>query len=153
MKGKKTLFSKGFFISVIQWLFVWGFMLYQQYFNYLFLTVLGCEKARKHICVTDRHDMTLAVKVALNPKTTNHLTVLKQSIILTLGGQCYSHNPYQQGESLGVIQTPDCILKDYVGINPCCAFQISSCFCSQCRSWLDFTIICSLIKIIFDLLC
>ena len=23
-----------------------------------------CEKARKHICVTDRHDMTLAVKVA-----------------------------------------------------------------------------------------
>ena len=30
-----------------------------------------CEKARKHICVTDRHDMTLAVKVALNPNTTN----------------------------------------------------------------------------------
>ena len=26
-----------------------------------------CEKARKHICVTDRHDMTSAVKVALNP--------------------------------------------------------------------------------------
>ena len=23
-------------------------------------------------CVTDRHDMTLAVKVALNPNTTNH---------------------------------------------------------------------------------
>ena len=33
-----------------------------------------CEKARKHICVTDRHDMTLAVKVALNPNTTNQLT-------------------------------------------------------------------------------
>ena len=30
-----------------------------------------CEKARKHICVTDRHDMTLAVKVALNRNTTN----------------------------------------------------------------------------------
>ena len=30
-----------------------------------------CEKARKHICVTDRHDMTSAVKVALNPNTTN----------------------------------------------------------------------------------
>ena len=30
-----------------------------------------CEKARKHICVTDRHDMTLAVKVALNSNTTN----------------------------------------------------------------------------------
>ena len=29
-----------------------------------------CEKARKHICVIDRHDMTLAVKVALNPNTT-----------------------------------------------------------------------------------
>ena len=28
------------------------------------------EKARKHTCVTDRHDMTLAVKVALNPNTT-----------------------------------------------------------------------------------
>ena len=27
-----------------------------------------CEKARKHICVTDRHDMTLAVKMALNPQ-------------------------------------------------------------------------------------
>ena len=25
-----------------------------------------CEKARKHRCVTDRHDMTSAVKVALN---------------------------------------------------------------------------------------
>ena len=31
-----------------------------------------CETARKHICVTDRHDMTLAVKVALNPNTTNN---------------------------------------------------------------------------------
>ena len=29
------------------------------------------EKARKHVCVTDRHDMTLVVKVALNPNTTN----------------------------------------------------------------------------------
>ena len=29
-----------------------------------------CEKARKHI-VTDRHDMTLSVKVALNPNATN----------------------------------------------------------------------------------
>ena len=25
------------------------------------------------MCVTDRHDMTLAVKVALNPNTTNQL--------------------------------------------------------------------------------
>ena len=30
-----------------------------------------CEKARKHICVTKLHDMTLVVKVALNPNTTN----------------------------------------------------------------------------------
>ena len=29
------------------------------------------EKARKHICFTDRHDMTLSVKVVLNPNTTN----------------------------------------------------------------------------------
>ena len=26
-----------------------------------------CEKARKHLCVTDHHDMTLAVEVATNP--------------------------------------------------------------------------------------
>ena len=31
----------------------------------------GVKKARKHICVTDRHGMTLAVKVALNPNTSN----------------------------------------------------------------------------------
>ena len=31
----------------------------------------GCEKARKHMCVTDRHDMILAIKMALNPNTTN----------------------------------------------------------------------------------
>ena len=29
------------------------------------------EKARKYMCVTDRHGMILAVKVALNPNTTN----------------------------------------------------------------------------------
>ena len=31
-----------------------------------------CEKARKHVCLTDRH-MTLAVKAALNFNTTNQL--------------------------------------------------------------------------------
>ena len=31
-----------------------------------------CEKARKHMCVTESHDMTLAVKAALNPYTTNN---------------------------------------------------------------------------------
>ena len=31
----------------------------------------SCEKARKHMCVTDRHDITLAVQVALNPDTAN----------------------------------------------------------------------------------
>ena len=35
------------------------------------LCLYWCEKARKHICVTNRHDMTLAVKVALNPNTIN----------------------------------------------------------------------------------
>ena len=35
-----------------------------------------CEKARKHICVTDRHDMTLAVEVALKPNTTNQIECL-----------------------------------------------------------------------------
>ena len=33
--------------------------------------VSTCEKARKHICITDRHDMTLGIKVVLNPNTTN----------------------------------------------------------------------------------
>ena len=28
------------------------------------------------MCVTDRHDMTLAVKVALNPNTTNQIRIL-----------------------------------------------------------------------------
>ena len=32
-----------------------------------------CEQARKHICVNDRHDMTLAVKVALNLNTANKI--------------------------------------------------------------------------------
>ena len=41
-----------------------------------------CEKARKHICVTDSHDMTLAVKVALNPNTTNQPT--NQSMFLRM---------------------------------------------------------------------
>ena len=30
------------------------------------------------MCVTDRHDMTIAVKVALNPNTTNQPTKLKE---------------------------------------------------------------------------
>ena len=34
------------------------------------LCLYCCEKARKHMCVTDRHDMTLAVKVALDLNTT-----------------------------------------------------------------------------------
>ena len=34
------------------------------------------EKARKHMCVTDCHDMTLAVKVALNSNTTNIIRAL-----------------------------------------------------------------------------
>ena len=33
-----------------------------------------CEKARKHMCVTNRHDVTLAVKVAFNLNTTNQPT-------------------------------------------------------------------------------
>ena len=31
----------------------------------------GCEKTRKHMGITDHHDMTLAVKGALNRNTTN----------------------------------------------------------------------------------
>ena len=30
----------------------------------------------KHLCVTDRHDMTLAVKLALKPNTTNNPLIL-----------------------------------------------------------------------------
>ena len=30
------------------------------------------------MCITDRHDMTLAVKVVLNPNTTNQQTILQK---------------------------------------------------------------------------
>ena len=33
------------------------------------------------MCVTDRHDMTLAVKVVLNPITTNWISLLTQLAI------------------------------------------------------------------------
>ena len=36
-----------------------------------------CGKPRKHMCVTDRHDMTLAVKKALNPNTTNNCLIFQ----------------------------------------------------------------------------
>ena len=36
------------------------------------------------MCLTDRHDMTLAVKVAFNPNTTNQPTVLKKVLGLVL---------------------------------------------------------------------
>ena len=35
------------------------------------------EKARKHMCITHHHDMTLAVKVVLNPNTTKQPTGVK----------------------------------------------------------------------------
>ena len=47
-----------------------------------------CEKARKYVCVTDRHDMTLAVQVPLNPDTTNQPT--NQPILSCIDIQ---HNP------------------------------------------------------------
>ena len=60
--------------------------------------ILGCEKARKHICVTNHHDMTLAVKVALNPHTTNQpteLTLYQTTKIENIVGKgenaCYQH--------------------------------------------------------------
>ena len=34
-----------------------------------------CQKARKHMCVTDHHDMTQAVKVTLNPNTTKPIKI------------------------------------------------------------------------------
>ena len=39
------------------------------------LCLYWCEKARKHISATGHRDMTLAVKVALNPNTTNLLVI------------------------------------------------------------------------------
>ena len=32
------------------------------------------------MCVTDRHDMTLAVKVALNPNSTNQPTIILKAV-------------------------------------------------------------------------
>ena len=42
-----------------------------------------CEKARKHMCVTDRHDMTLAVKVALKPHISGVKHIWKESYVST----------------------------------------------------------------------
>ena len=42
------------------------------------------------MCVNDRHDMTLAVKVALNPNTTNQPT--NQALGLFWGVGVYSKN-------------------------------------------------------------
>ena len=39
----------------------------------------GVRKPGKNMCVTDRHDMTLAVKVALNANTTNQPTIIYRS--------------------------------------------------------------------------
>ena len=45
----------------------------------------GVGKPGDTVCVTDRHDMTLAVKVALNPNTTNQQTkTFLLSISITL---------------------------------------------------------------------
>ena len=43
----------------------------------------GVKKARKHKCVTDRHDMTLTVKVALNLNTTNHASQKQWTPLVT----------------------------------------------------------------------
>ena len=46
------------------------------------------------MCVTDRHDMTLAVKVALNPNTTNQLSQKD-------GTLWYKDNPGKPNTTLG----------------------------------------------------
>ena len=46
-----------------------------QAFLWHLLKVCCIKKARKRTCITDRHDMTLAVKLALNPNSTNQHTV------------------------------------------------------------------------------
>ena len=44
----------------------------------------GVRKPGKHTCVTNCHDMTSAVKVALNPNTTNQSTVFAPSRLTVL---------------------------------------------------------------------
>ena len=51
-----------------------------------------CEKAKKHICVSDLHDMTLAVKVALNPNTTIQPTLRKAIIMIDAKGSTLSRS-------------------------------------------------------------
>ena len=58
-----------------------------------------CEKARKHIGVVDRHDMTLAVKVAFNLNTSNQPNVcslLSLSMITVRYTTTYVHNNGQK---------------------------------------------------------
>ena len=77
------------------------------------------------MCITDHNDMTLAIKVALNPNTTNHLqpltTLKKKAQENTVGKgenagkqhfllfpQCFLH---YQGEKLSLKQPLICHLK------------------------------------------
>ena len=63
-------------------------------------------ESQKHICVTDRHDMTLAVKVALNPNTTNQYNQLHERNAgyqhFSLFRQCFLRS-FTKGEGLNLL--------------------------------------------------
>ena len=63
-----------------------------------------CEKAMKHMCVTDHLDMTLAVKVALNPNTTNQtnpgFTGLQYNSFENMSNFSFSHSVFYSSVEL-----------------------------------------------------
>ena len=65
---------------------------------------VSTENARKHMCVTDRHDMTLAVKVALNPNITNQLTTAIQMQGLNAMLQPWSERIRKKRMSVWIMQ-------------------------------------------------
>ena len=71
------------------------------------VTYYWCDKARKHMCVTDRHDMALAVKVPLNPSTTNQPTVgfklIKTFINVLLDSATENADQYQDARTCSLI--------------------------------------------------
>ena len=63
------------------------------------------------MCITDPHDMTLAVKVALNPYTTNQTSFIYQYVLQSSMYQCYNYNP--QWATIFHIRVPKSSMYEY----------------------------------------
>ena len=57
-----------------------------------------CEKARKRMCVIDRHDIALSVKVALYPNTTT-MSLCQDSFLSVTAGNTYNDGSVEQQQA------------------------------------------------------